>query len=34
MFPVDYKDKQKISSILNVSVQGQTMMDLQKKLKV
>lgn len=34
MFPVNYKDKQKISNILNISVQGQRSMDLQKKLKV
>lgn len=33
MFPVDYKEKQKLSSILGISVRGQRNMDLKKRGK-
>lgn len=34
MFPVDYKDKQRLSEVLSLSVRGQRQMDLQKDLKI
>jgi hypothetical protein len=34
MFPVDYKDKQRLSEVLSLSVHGQRQMDLQRGFKV